>query len=51
MKRLGWRAGIAAAVMVIAFVFLVPSMTQELPAWGRSSPRKDSLGLDLQECT
>jgi len=32
MKKIGWRAGIAAALLVVAFVFLVPSMTQELPA-------------------
>jgi len=50
MKRLGWRAGIAAALMVVAFVFLVPSMTQELPAWWSGVLPKDKihLGLDLQ---
>ena len=47
MKRLGWRAGIAAALIVIAFVFLVPSMTQELPAWwsGFLPKDQDSSGL------
>ena len=50
MKRLGWRAGITAALMVVAFVFLVPSMTQELPAWWSGILPKDNihLGLDLQ---
>ncbi|HYQ60240.1 MAG TPA: protein translocase subunit SecD [Desulfatiglandales bacterium] len=50
MKRLGWRAGIAAALIVIAFVFLVPSMTQDLPAWWSGVLPKDKihLGLDLQ---
>lgn len=50
MKKLGWRAGIAAALIVIAFVFLVPSMTQELPPWWSGLLPKDKihLGLDLQ---
>jgi preprotein translocase subunit SecD len=50
MKRLGWRAGIAAALIVIAFVFLIPSMTQELPVWWSGVLPKDKihLGLDLQ---
>ena len=50
MKRLGWRAGIAAALMVVAVVFLVPSMTRELPAWWSGVLPKDKihLGLDLQ---
>lgn len=50
MKRLGWRAGIAAALIVIAFVFLIPSMSQELPAWWSGVLPKDKihLGLDLQ---
>src|SRR4030042_6587479 len=50
MKRLGGRAGIAAALLVIAFVFLVPSMTQELPAWwsGVLPKDKNHMGLDLQ---
>lgn len=50
MKRLSWRAGIAAALIVIAFVFLVPSVTQELPAWWSGVLPKDKihLGLDLQ---
>ena len=50
MKRLGWRAGIAAALVVVAFVFLIPSMTQELPAWWSGVLPKDKihLGLDLQ---
>ncbi len=50
MKRLGLRAGIAAALIVVAFVFMVPSMTQELPAWWSGVLPKDKihLGLDLQ---
>ncbi len=50
MKKLGWRAGIAAALMVVAFVFLVPSVTEELPAWWSGVLPKDKIhmGLDLQ---
>jgi preprotein translocase subunit SecD len=50
MKSLSWRAGISAALIVIAFVFLVPSVTQELPAWWSGVLPKDKihLGLDLQ---
>ena len=50
MKKLGWRAGIAAALIVIAFVFLVPSITQELPPWWSRVLPKDKIhmGLDLQ---
>lgn len=50
MKRLSWRAGIAAALIVLAFVFLVPSVTQELPTWWSGVLPKDKihLGLDLQ---
>jgi preprotein translocase subunit SecD len=50
MKRLSWRAGISAALILIAFVFLVPSVTQELPAWWSGVLPKDKihLGLDLQ---
>jgi len=50
MKKIGWRAGIAAALIAVAFVFLVPSMTQELPAWWSGVLPKDKihLGLDLQ---
>ena len=50
MKKLGWRAGIAAALLVIAFVFLVPSLSQELPPWwsGLLPKEKIHLGLDLQ---
>jgi preprotein translocase subunit SecD len=50
MKRLGWRAGITAAVVVVAFVFLIPSMTRVLPPWWSGILPKDKihLGLDLQ---
>jgi preprotein translocase subunit SecD len=50
MKRLGWRAGIAAALIVIAFVYLAPSITPQLPDWWSGFLPKDKihLGLDLQ---
>jgi preprotein translocase subunit SecD len=49
-KRLGLRAGIAAALLFIAFIYLVPSLSQELPSWWSSFLPKDKihLGLDLR---
>ena len=48
--KLGWRAGIAAVLIVVAFVFLVPSLSSELPPWWSSILPKERihLGLDLQ---
>jgi len=50
MKSLSWRAGIAAALIIVAFVYLVPSITPQLPAWWSGFLPKDkiNLGLDLQ---
>jgi preprotein translocase subunit SecD len=49
-KRLGLRAGIAAALLIIAFIYLVPSLSEELPPWWSSFLPKDRihLGLDLR---
>jgi preprotein translocase subunit SecD len=49
-KRLGLRAGIAAALLFIAFIYLVPSLSQELPPWWSAFLPKDKihLGLDLR---
>jgi preprotein translocase subunit SecD len=49
-KKLGWRGLIAALLVIIALVYLVPSLLQNLPAsWPRLLPRdKINLGLDLQ---
>jgi preprotein translocase subunit SecD len=49
-KRLGLRAGIAAALLFIAFIYLVPSLSGELPPWWSAFLPKDKihLGLDLR---
>jgi preprotein translocase subunit SecD len=49
-KDLGWRAGIAAFLIVMAFLYLAPSLSKDLPPWW-SWPlpdKKINLGLDLQ---
>lgn len=49
-KNLGWRAGIAAFLIVMAFVYLIPSLSKDLPPWWTwPLPKKQIvLGLDLQ---
>ena len=49
-KNLGWRGAISAVLIVIALVYLTPSLSKELPPWWSSLlPReKIHLGLDLQ---
>ena len=49
-KNLGWRGLIAAFLVFMALVYLVPSLLEKLPAsWPRLLPReKINLGLDLQ---
>ena len=50
LKNLGWRAGIAAFLIVVAFVYLVPTLSRDLPPWWSSVLPQDRihLGLDLQ---
>ena len=49
-KKLGWRAAIVAFLIVVAFIYLTPSLSGDLPTWWSSFlPReKIHLGLDLQ---
>lgn len=49
-KNLGWRAAIVGAVVIIALVYLIPSMTSDLPEWwiGVLPEKEIQLGLDLQ---
>jgi preprotein translocase subunit SecD len=48
--NLKWRFGAVVAVALISVLFLVPSLTSNLPSWWRSFLPSDpiSLGLDLQ---
>lgn len=49
-KKLGWRGAIVIFLVVVAFVYLTPSMSGELPPWWSSflPQEKIHLGLDLQ---
>jgi preprotein translocase subunit SecD len=49
-KRLGLRVGVTAGLILFAFIFLLPSLVQELPPWwsGFLPKEKVRLGLDLQ---
>ena len=49
-KSLTWRSAIALLAILLALVYLVPSITGEVPAWWSSFLPKDKihLGLDLQ---
>jgi len=49
-KNLGIRAGIVALVVVVAWVYLVPSLAKKLPPWWSDVLPTDKihLGLDLQ---
>lgn len=48
--KLGWRAAIAVFAVVMALVYLTPSLTSNFPAWWSSllPTEKIHLGLDLQ---
>ena len=50
MKDLKWRAAIVLAVFVVAFVYLLPTLSKEVPVWWANIFPKDKihLGLDLQ---
>ena len=49
-KKLGWRAAITAFLILMAFVYLIPTFTPQLPTWWSSflPQEKIHLGLDLQ---
>ncbi len=49
-KRLVWRAGIVGIAVIAAIIYLVPSLSADLPSWwSRFLPdEKVHLGLDLQ---
>jgi preprotein translocase subunit SecD len=49
-KSLTWRGAIALLAILVAVVYLVPSITGEVPAWWSNILPKDKirLGLDLQ---
>ncbi len=49
-KNLGWRGAIAGVLIFLALVYLVPSISGDLPAWWSSLLPRDkiNLGLDLQ---
>ena len=49
-KSLGWRAAIAAFVVLMCSVYLMPSLTGEVPGWWSNLLPRDKihLGLDLQ---
>ncbi|MFO7784930.1 MAG: protein translocase subunit SecD [Thermodesulfobacteriota bacterium] len=49
-KSLGWRAGIAASLIVLALVYLTPSLSRDLPPWWSTvlPQERINLGLDLQ---
>lgn len=49
-KNLGWRGAIVAFLIVMAFLYLTPSLSKELPQWWSSilPQEKIQLGLDLQ---
>jgi preprotein translocase subunit SecD len=49
-KNLGWRGAIVAFLVIIAVVYLTPSISRKLPPWwsGFLPKEKIHLGLDLQ---
>ncbi|MFC1883975.1 protein translocase subunit SecD [Thermodesulfobacteriota bacterium] len=49
-KSLSWRSGIVLLAILISFVYLVPSVSDDLPAWWSDILPEDkiNLGLDLQ---
>jgi preprotein translocase subunit SecD len=49
-KNLGWRWAIVIILIVVAFLYLTPSISKELPPWWSSvlPQEKIQLGLDLQ---
>lgn len=49
-KSLGWRAAIVAFAVLMSLVYLMPSLTSEVPGWWSNLLPRDKihLGLDLQ---
>ena len=49
-KSLGWRAAIVAIVVLLSFIYLMPSLTSVIPGWWSNILPRDKihLGLDLQ---
>lgn len=49
-KSLGWRGGIALFAVLMAFIYLTPSLSKDLPGWWSNILPKEKirLGLDLQ---
>ena len=49
-KNLGWRAAIAAFLILLGFLYLTPSLSGDLPPWWSNLLPQDKihLGLDLQ---
>ena len=49
-KNLGWRGAIVGILIIIALLYLTPSLSKELPQWWSSvlPQEKIQLGLDLQ---
>lgn len=50
LKKLGWRGAIVAVLIIVALIYLTPSLSGELPQWWSSILPRDKiqLGLDLQ---
>lgn len=50
LKSLGWRAAIVAFVVLMSFIYLMPSFTSDFPGWWSNILPRDKihLGLDLQ---
>ena len=50
MKDLRWRAALVLAILVVALVYLLPTVDRQLPAWWVKFFPDDKihLGLDLQ---
>jgi len=50
VKNLKWRAAILGALILMALIYLTPSLSKELPGWWSSflPQEKINLGLDLQ---
>jgi preprotein translocase subunit SecD len=49
-KSLSWRSAIIVVLIVWSFIYLIPSLTEDLPPWwsGILPKEKIHLGLDLQ---
>ena len=50
-KKLGWRGAIIAVLIVVALVYLTPSLSGELPGWWYSILPQDKIQLGLDLCS